>query len=132
MDKLEKRLRKLTRGPQNAVVVGNAFGKINTILNIYKTVFVINDTSMGIRSKNLVYRENFSNLNQLAEISAIFFDLSKVDQLPELKEVWRRNNSLVIIEGSDPIDRSVSMPLYDTGWGCTSLQSFFHVWEQIK
>ena len=54
MDKIEKRLRKLVKGPENAVVVGTAFGNIEVILDIYKTVFVINDKPLDIKSKKLV------------------------------------------------------------------------------
>jgi hypothetical protein len=49
-----------------------------------------------------------------------------------VKDFWQRNNSKVIIEGDEPIGREFSKPLYDTGWGCTSKQRVFHVWEKLK
>ena len=132
MNKLQKRLRKLSKNQTNAVVIGTAFGNLENILEIYSTVFVINETFPAVKAKNLVYRENFHNLNTITEVGAIFFDLDHLDQFEMVKEFWQRNNSKIIIEGDEPISREFSKPLYDTGWGCTSKQGLFHVWEKLK
>jgi hypothetical protein len=132
MNKLQKRLRKLDKTQANAVVIGTAFGNLENILEIYNTVFVINEILPTVKAKNLVYREDFHNLNAITEVSAIFFDLTQLDQFEMVKDFWQRNNSKIIIEGDDPIGREFSKPLYDTGWGCTSKQGLFHVWEKLK
>jgi hypothetical protein len=131
MDKFEKRLRKISNSYNNALVIGNSFGHLEKILTIYSTVFVI-DKLPAIKAKNLVYRENFDHLDNVVQVSAVFFDLDELEHLSNLKDCWQRNNALVIIEGNEPIGREFSKPLYDSGWGCTSLQGFFHVWEKIK
>jgi hypothetical protein len=132
MNKFQKRLRKLLSNPNNALVLGTAFGNLENVLEIHSTVFVIDRDPPEIKAKNLVYKENFDNLNAITEVSAVFFDLDQLDQLEMVKESWRRNNSKVIIEGDEPIGREFSKPLYDTGWGCTSKQGLFHVWEKLK
>jgi hypothetical protein len=132
MNKLQKRLRKLDKTQGNAVVIGCAFGYLENILEIYNTVFVIDENLPTVKAKNLVYKENFDNLNAITEVSAIFFDLNRLDRFETVKDFWQRNNSKVIIEGDDPIGREFSKPLYDTGWGCTSKQGLFHVWEKLK
>jgi hypothetical protein len=132
MNKFQKRLCKLDKHQVNAVVIGNAFGNLENILEIYATVFVIDENFPTVKAKNLVYKEKFDNLNAITEVSAIFFDLARLDQFEMVKELWRRNNSKIIIEGDDPIEREFSKPLYDTGWGCTSKQGSFHVWEKLK
>jgi len=132
MDKFQKRVKKISRPNENAVVIGDGFGNLGKILEIFDTVFLIGGQYPAIKAKNLVYKESYHNLHNLTLISAIFFDLKTLDQLEELKTLWQRNNSVVIIEGDDPIGRELSKALYDTGWSCTSLQGFFHVWEKIK
>jgi hypothetical protein len=132
MNKFQKRLRKLNKNQGNAVVIGTAFGNLENILEIYNTVFVIDENFSTVKAKNLVYKENFDNLNAITEVNAIFFDLSRIDRFEMVKEFWQRNNSKVIIEGDEPIGREFSKPLYDTGWGCTSKQGLFHVWEKLK
>ena len=132
MSKFEKRLRKTTKDTNNAVVVGQAFGHLENLLSIYQSVFVIDDTKPDIKAKNLIYREDSNHMNNIVDVSAIFFDLNRISSLENFKEFWKRNNSYVIIEGNDSITREFSKPLFDTGWGCTSLQGIFHVWEKIK
>ena len=132
MSKFIKRVQKSSGRTENALVIGTGFGHLQEILEIYKNVFLINDTMPEIKSKNLIYREKFNNLVQFSDINAIFVDLNKVDKLPELKDFWQRNKSVVLIEGNDPIGRDKSLDLFNTKWGCTSLQGDFHVWEEIK
>jgi hypothetical protein len=131
MDKFEKRLKKLSNSYNNALVLGSAFGYLEKILSIYSTVFVINQVP-AIKAKNLIYRENFDHLNNIIQVSAVFFDLNSLQYLDDLKDCWQRNNSIVVIEGNEPISREFSKPLYESGWRCTSLQGFFHVWEKLK
>jgi len=132
MNKFQKRLRKLQKHTENALVVGQGFGHLNEILEIYKTVFVINETHPGIKARNLIYRDNFNDINHMVELTVIIFDLEKVEHLDKLTQLWIRSKSLVIIEGNDPIDRSKSKSLYNTNWQCIDLCGLFHVWEKIK
>lgn len=132
MTKFQKRVQKVSRPNESAVVIGSGFGHLTEILEIFNTVFVLGGEKPEIKSKNLVYKESYQNLNNITLISAIFFDLKDIDKLEDFKTFWQRNNSVVIIEGDDPIGREFSKSLYDSQWGCTSLQGFFHVWEQMK
>lgn len=130
MNKIEKRITKLSRNNTNAMVIGNAFGHLSLILGIYKTVFVIMDQPPEIKARNLIYRENLSNLNNITDIGAIFFDLNQIKKLETLQYFWSINQSSIFIEGNDVIGRDFSKPLYDSGWRATSQQGFFHVWEK--
>ena len=132
MNKFEKRLKKSSGKGENSLVIGSAFGHLDFIINIYSTVFVIDKTLPSVKAKNLVYREDLTNLNNLAEIGTIFFDRSSIVQLESFESVWQRNKSNIIIEGNDPIDREFSTSLYKTGWRCTNTCGSFHIWEQSK
>ncbi len=132
MDKFEKRLRKITRNATNAVVLGDAFGNLEKIVLIFNTVFVIGDTPPTVKAKNLVYKQNFDHLTGITDAGAMFFNLSELDKLELLEDFWQRNNSIILVEGNDPIERNLSKSFYKTGWGCTSLQGLFHVWEKNK
>lgn len=129
MTKFQKRLSKLTRQPLNCLVMGHGFGLLQDISQIYKTVFVIDKRRPDLKVKNLVYRENADDLSCMTELSVIFFDLSATDKLSSIVNLAARCNSLVIIEGNDPIGREISGPLYHYNYHCTSLQNLFHVWE---
>ena len=132
MNKFQKRLSKLSKNCESAVVIGHGFGHLDKIIEIFKTVFVIDSVAPTIKSKNLVYRENFDNLSQITEVSMIFFDLDKVYHLNAVSPIWHRNKSMIVIEGNEPIDRTMSKPLYDSAYECTGLHGFFHIWELKK
>ena len=132
MTKFQKRLSKLTKNNTSALVIGSAFGQISEILSMYSTVFVVNENMLELKAKNLIYRQTIDRLSHLVNVGIVFLDIKHIDKLENLQPFWKKNNSLVLIEGNDAISRELSKPLYDSGWRCTSLQGIFHVWEQNK
>lgn len=132
MAKFAKRLRKLSGYTENALVVGKAFGYLDQLLEIYTNVFVVDDDPPSAKARNLIYKENFDDLNVLTQVGAIFIDLDKIDKLDILEDFWQRHRSTIFVEGNDCILRHLSKPLFKTGWQCTSLQGIYHVWEKIK
>ena len=132
MAKFAKRLRKLSGYTENALVVGKAFGNLDQLLEIYTNVFVVDEDPPSTKARNLIYKENFDDLNILTQVGAIFIDLDKIDKLDILEDFWQRHRSTIFVEGNDCILRHLSKPLFKTGWQCTSLQGIYHVWEKIK
>ena len=132
MNKFQKRLSKLSKNYETAVVIGDGFGYLDKIVEMFKTVVVIKEHPPSIRSKNLIYRENFDNVSQISEVTVIIFDRSMVHRLEDALPIWHRNKSIVVIEGNDPIDRTLSKSLYASSYECTGLHSFFHTWELKK
>ena len=130
MNKFQKRVGKLSRKNTNALVIGKAFGYLTEVLDVYANIFVIDEISTGLKAKNLIYRESIDRLTSISDIGAIFLDLNELNKLESLMTVWQKHNSLVFIEGESAIPREVSLPLYQSGWRCTSLQGIFHVWEK--
>lgn len=132
MAKFAKRLRKLSGYTENALVIGQAFGYLEPLLEIYTNVFVIDHTEPSVKARNLIYKQNCNDLNVLTQVGAIFIDLDKIDCLESLVDFWQRHNSTVFVQGNDCIPRHLSKPLFKTNWQCTSLQGIYHVWEKIK
>jgi hypothetical protein len=132
MNKFQKRVSKISRKHTNALVLGKAFGYLAEVINIYESVFVIDENADGLKAKNLIYRENIYRLSNITDIGAIFLDLNDLDKLELLMTVWQTHNSKIFVEGGLAISREFSQPLYNSGWRCTSLQGVFHVWEKQK
>ena len=132
MAKFAIRLKKLSGYTENALVVGKAFGYLDQLVEIYTNVFVIDTEPPEIKARNLIYRENFNDLNVMAQVGAIFIDLDQVNNLDILADFWQRHKSTVFVEGNEAIARNFSKPFYRTNWECTSLQGIYHVWEKMK
>jgi hypothetical protein len=132
MDKFIKKINKISKITENALVIGDGFGNLPNILLAHNSVFIVDSNDISMRSKKLIYRENLNNLTSLTHVRVIYIDLNKLNRLEELKMFWSNNKACVIIEGGEPISREFSKPLYDTGWNCTRVEKHFHVWEQKK
>jgi hypothetical protein len=132
MNKIQKRLRKLSRNNTHALVLGSAFGILDQILEVYNTVFVIDESPPAIKAKNLVYKETFVKLDHLQDMSSIFVDINQLDNLDKIEVIWRNHNSKLFVEGGDRVENDKVKILYDSGWACTSLQGMFHVWEHYR
>ena len=129
MNKFRKKLSKVGKELENAVVVGTGFGYLEEIVDIFKTVFVISEEKPKERGRNLVYRETFGDLTQLANISIIFVDRNQLSHLGSIVPVWNRYKSLVIIEGREVIGRDKSLLLYQNGFEAIDQQKSYHVWK---
>lgn len=119
----------MSKSSQAAIVVGSAFGHLAELLEIFGTVFVVDDHPPAIRAKNLVYRESFDFFEQLSEVNFMFYDLNTVGLLEKSTGVWNRNRPIVIIEGRDVISRDFSKALYASRYSAVHQEEEYHVWK---
>ena len=131
MHKFSKRIKKYINNDISVLVIGEAFGHLKELSDIFKTVFVISSLEDKVKEKNIVYRENFDNINDIGEVPVILVDLDKVKELEMMPTYWTRFKPLVLIEGNEPIDRSKSAYLYKYGYRCIDQLGFSHVWKKL-
>jgi hypothetical protein len=129
MNKFQKRISKMSKSCQAAIVVGSAFGHLEELLEIFGTVFVVDDQPPAIRAKNLVYRESFEMFEQMSEVNFMFYDLNTIGLLDKSPGIWNRNRPIVIIEGRDVIGRDFSKALYDNRYNAVHQEEEYHVWK---
>ena len=132
MTKFQKRILKTREKLENCLLIGEGFGFLEDCLEIFSTVFVINEKTPTIRVKNLIFRNDNDQLSQISEITHIFFDRDKITMLENYQHLWLKHNAVVVIEGDNPIEREFSKSLYGSHWQCTNTLGYFHIWEQIK
>jgi len=129
MNKIVKRLTKLTGIPNNAVVIGTGFGIMSDILETYKSVFLFSDNPPTFKSRTLIYRENFDDIAPLCDITAIIVDRDKVYSLSHLRPLWSRARPVIFVEGDEIINRTESRILWDGGYRPVEQVGFCHVWK---
>jgi len=132
MNKFQKRISKLCKNSSNAVVIGQGFGQLNDIVEIFNTVFVLGGDRPETKSRNLVYRETLEHVTDIADVGLIFVDRDQIEKLKSISPIWNKTKAKVAIEGHDPIEREFSKPLYDSNYNCTELYKTFHTWELKK
>jgi len=105
MSKFAKRIKKLNKKARNVLVVGNAWGNVQEIIDSYNTIFLVDDHQRVIRARNIVYRENFDNIHSLHDVDVILLDLDHQNHLVDLLPLFKRWSSLIIIEGPELISK---------------------------
>ena len=129
MDKFKKRLSKLSNNPQNAVVIGNGFQRLDDVLDIFDTVFVFSNEPSIVRAKNLILKESITSILNATNVTTILIDLEYLPLLEKTLPLWHRWHSLILIEGNDPIGRDKSQELYKNHYRCVELHGVYHVWK---
>ncbi len=131
MSKFSKKIKKYLNDDYSVLIIGQGFGYLEDLSNIFKTIFLVNGTTSPIKSRNIVYRENFDNITDIGMVSAIMVDLNNVKDLELMSTYWTQCSPAVLIEGNEPIDRSKSDYLYKYGYRCVEQLGFCHVWKKI-
>ena len=81
MNKIKKRLSKLSKNADNALVIGAAFGQLEQLLDLYSTIFVVNEDNTELKAKNLIYRQSIDRLDSIVNVRAVFFDIKHISKL---------------------------------------------------
>lgn len=129
MDKFVKRLAKSIENPENALVIGQGFFPLESLCQVFKSVFIISEITPQTKFRNLIYRENFNDMSQLSNISIVFFGLKDIKKLENVSSVLNRWRPDVYIEGEVFITRDLSKPLYDNRYIAVSHNKTFHIWK---
>ena len=62
MNKIKKRLSKLSKNTTSALVIGTAFGQLAQLLDLYSTIFVVNESGTELKAKNDELKNNIQSL----------------------------------------------------------------------
>jgi hypothetical protein len=128
MTKFNKKIQKITsKIPRFAVTVGDAFGHLEEISELFRTVFVIENTKEQIKKKNIIYIENIDYVGALHDIDVIFVDGDKKNLLKDLQIIWKKYNSTLVIEGDAYVDKFLRSERYQI----VQIEKRYHIWKMI-
>jgi len=129
MNKFQKRIAKnIKKSPIHCVVVGNGFGHIEDFLGLFDTVFLLEST-LTIKAKNLIQREEISGVFNLRDVGGIFLDRDRQHVIDHLSPLLSKFNPDVFIEGNDVIERQYSKVLYQLKYRAVAQLGECHQWS---
>ena len=132
MNKFQKRLSKNMKSPPNeCLIIGNGFGNIESLLQMFNTVFVY-DSDITIKSKNLIHRKDIKSTFHLKNINGIFIDLDKIQYMDQLTPLYTCVWPDIFIEGDEVIPRIQSNNLYQLGYNAIAQLGGYHQWRKVK
>lgn len=129
MSKFAKRIKKLNKKARNLLVVGNAWGNMNDLLESYATIFHIDDQQRIVRAKNVVYRENFDNIHLLQDVDLAIIDLDHQNHLSELLPVFKRWSSLILLQGPEIISKENQQFLKSHNYQIVEIHKSYFQWK---
>lgn len=126
MTKFVKKIKKMTfKKPRYAICVGDAFGNLEELTELFFTVFVFDYKNDDLKKKNIVYMENDRFLTSIPDVDVIFINEDKKEWLKPLQAVWRRYNSVLVIEGDPFADKFLRNEQYKI----VIIEKKFHIWK---
>lgn len=132
MNKFTKRIIKSSKNLQACIVLGDAFGNLEHIVEIFESVFVISHSRPAIRRKNLIYREKLSNWEMMPHISMIFINIDHLDYIHELPQIWNRTSPPLMIGSGEFIDKKKNNFLVSHRYEIVELFKDHQIWKMKK
>lgn len=132
MTKFSKRIKKINRKARNLLVIGTAFGNLEELLDSFNTVFVVSDSPPIIKTRNLIYRENYDSIHMLTDVDIIMIDFDQSNFIPELTQVWRRTNPAIVVQGPDLISKDIQKILKSDHYNIVDIAKGYYLWKNKK
>lgn len=131
MAKIIKRINKSVEEKRNCIVIGDAFGHLSNISEMFFSIFVILNQSPRIKAKNIIYRETLDDLHMLPEVTCVFLDLKHITKLDFLENLMIKIRPIFLIEGNEVIGREFTKKFYQLGYRAVEQQGYFHIWRKM-
>jgi hypothetical protein len=131
MSKFTKRVLGKGKNIRCCLVIGNGFDLINDIVDNFRTVFIVNSGDRSLRKRNVVYRQDFTNIDILTDIDVIFIDRDQERGLALSEPLFAKFNPTVVIENTDSWSRESIRSLQLKGYQLVETHKNFIKWAKI-
>ena len=129
MAKFTKRLQKTLKSTESCVVLGTAFGNLDTVSELFNTVFIFLATDTLFKRRNVVYRATFDDVSIFPNVSLVLIDKDHVVHLERLKAVITRFCPLIYIGSGEFIDKEYSKILAKHRYEIIELFKDHQIWK---
>jgi hypothetical protein len=82
-----------------------------------------------LRRKNIIYREELDSAYVLMDVDFIIVDKDLIHIIPELQPVWKKQKTIIIIEGSTNDSINQHKFLTSQRYQITEIKKDYHIWK---
>jgi len=132
MSKFIKRITKLVKTPETVLVIGKGFGMTKELTEVFDTVFVVDSVPPSFKARNLVYRQDFHDIGQIGNPTAIVVDLDRLHELNNAVSLWAKARPFILIEGNELVDREKTKLLWTHHYRPIEQLGLFHAWKMMQ
>ena len=131
MGKFSKHLTKQNKNLKNVLVLGSAFGNLLDLVDNNINVFVVYPKDEILRRKNIIYREELDSTHSLMDVDFIILDKNLIHVIPDLQPIWKKQKTVIIIEGSTDDSSSQHKFLKSQRYQIVEIKKSYHIWKII-
>ncbi len=132
MTAFAKKVAKAVKRPDTCIIIGNAFGHLDEIVETFNTVFILSSGDRVVKGKNVVYRESFDDITALPPVTAIFFNKETLEQINLVEKVIEKNRAMVFVEGDSQISENQHLYMKKKKYKLTETFKDHQRWERTK
>ena len=92
-------------------------------------VFSLNSVDSGVRSRNLIYRENFNDTQLYPEIQAVFVDRKHIYELVHVKQILVRYAPSILIDGENFLSKEERQTIGSIGYNVIDISKGIQTWK---
>lgn len=130
MNKFAKRTKNIVGNVEFCAIIGNNFGFLDDIVELFSSIFIISNTDVKHKNKKIIYLEDFTSLSDVSDIGVVFVERHQSNKIKLLPSLLTKKSPLILVEGNEPIERIFSEELYRYGYKCVSQHGYYHVWSK--
>ena len=132
MSKFKKRITKSMSKPLNdCLVIGQGYGFLKDILEMYNTVFIYGNNEPVPKAKNLILRTSIDVAYNIPNITTIFIDQTHIKYFDQLIPILTSAAPDLYIEGNEVVPKTETTALYKHGYRAVTQLGWCHHWSRI-
>lgn len=132
MTKLSKKIRKISKNPGPVLYLGEKSNLLEEILESVDTIFWIYAEGEKIKSKNLIFLEDFKIILSTADIEMIFLTESSKEKLLKIQSLIEKFQPLILVESKEQISIEDVLFFKKIHYHNTEGIPGFKTWKKIK
>lgn len=133
MNKFTKRIIKSAKNRTASLVLGNAFGNLSELTEIFENVFLHIEISKNVfKKKNIIFIEDIDNPIEIPLLSMIFIDAEYLGKIGSLRLLMNKYSPVIMIGSGEFIEKTYSKFLNDHRYEIVELFKDYQIWKMKK
>jgi|Laugresbdmm110sd_1035091.scaffolds.fasta_scaffold21756_2 hypothetical protein len=113
MSDVTKKLKKFARSTQTAIAVEASDDMLIPLSAAFGTVFAFSVTVPLVKKKNIVYREQISDIGLMPESGLIYVEPAGLRHLPEFRSIFQHHKPTLMIWSGEHLDKKITRWIVD-------------------
>lgn len=132
MSKLIKRIRKSDKTPENCLVIGTVWGEFPHVVENFRNIFVKKTDKPYSRAKNVIVRDEFTEMVLFPHIDYAFVDKDCLEHLLSVEKVFTHFSPLIYIGCGEFLDKEYSKYLNSLNYEIIEIRKEYQVWKRKR